>query len=83
MTNEHQELEDAHDIGMSLAERALYTELPKDGKLADLASDAFWRLTDAINRHEAWTGDPWPDYPPPFDRVTMMRQEREEVRRLL
>lgn len=83
MTNERQQLEDSHDIAMSLAERALYTERPKDGKLADLASDAFWQLTDAINRHEAWTGAPWPDHLPPCDRLTMMREMREEVRLLL
>ncbi len=83
MTDNHQELAVAHHVGMSMAERVLYTELPKDGKLADLASDAFWRLTDAINRHEVWTGEPWPDHLPPYDRLTMMRQEREAVRRLL
>ena len=83
MTNNPQELEVSHHIAMSLAERALYTELPKDGALADLASDAFWMLTDAIGRHEAWTGAPWPDHLPPYDRLTTMRELREEVRLLL
>ena len=83
MTGEYQKLEQAHHIGMSLAERTLYTELPKNGALADLASDAFWWLTDGINRHEAWTGEPWPDHLPPYDRLTTMRELREEVRLLL